>query len=111
MPHGNHERKQKMRMETTEPKRGSRAAFAIVAAAALLPSFADAYQFIISGDPVAASTADSRAVASTPIALESATATGESAASPLEARYRTWDESDGVALRSDKATGLQIFIR
>lgn len=69
----------------------------MLGAAALLPLHADTYQFIISGDPVAAATADSHSVAS--------------AATSLEARYRTWDESDGIALRSDKYRGLFIIVR
>ena len=36
----------------------------MLGAAALLPLHADTYQFIISGDPVAAATADSRSAAS-----------------------------------------------
>ena len=72
-------------------------AAAMCVAAALLPLHADTYQFIISGDPVAAATADSHSVAS--------------AATSLEARYRTWDESDGIALRSDKYRGLLIIVR
>jgi len=83
----------------------------ILGAAALLPLHADTYQFIISGDPVAAATADSHSVASAATSLETATRTDRSAASPLEARYRTWDESDGIALRSDKYHGLLIIIK
>ena len=72
-------------------------AAAMCIAAALLPLHADTYQFIISGDPVAAATADSHSVAS--------------AATSLETRYRTWDESDGIALRSDKYRGLLIIVK
>ncbi|MBQ4199041.1 MAG: hypothetical protein II649_04075 [Kiritimatiellae bacterium] len=83
----------------------------MLGAAALLPLHADTYQFIISGDPVAAATADSHAVASAATSLETATRSGGSAASALEARYRTWDESDGIALRSDEYRGMMIYIR
>ena len=69
----------------------------ILGAAALLPLHADTYQFIISGDPVAAATADSRSAAS--------------AATSLETRYRTWGESDGIALRSDKCLGFLLIVR
>lgn len=69
----------------------------MLGAAALLPLHADTYQFIISGDPVAAATADSHSVAS--------------AATSLETRYRTWDESDGIALRSDEYHGMMIIIK
>ena len=83
----------------------------MLGAAALLPLHADTYQFIISGDPVAAATADSHSVASAATSLETATRSGGSAASVLEARYRTWDESDGIALRSDKYRGLLIIVK
>jgi len=83
----------------------------MLGAAALLPLHADTYQFIISGDPAAAATADSHSVASTATSLETATRSGGSAASALEARYRTWDESDGIALRSDKYRGLLIIVK
>jgi len=88
-------------------------AFAAVALgeAALSPLHADTYQFIISGDPVAAATVDSCAVASSGTSLETATRSGGSAASALEARYRTWDESDGIALRSDTYRGLLLIVR
>jgi phage terminase large subunit-like protein len=36
---------------------------------------------------------------------------GKSAASSIEARYRTWDESDGIALRSDKYRATMIIFR
>ena len=77
-------------------------------AVALLPLHADTYQFIVSGYPAAN---ESYAAASAATSLETATRSGWSAASALEARYRTWDESDGIALRSDKYRGLMIIIR
>ena len=82
------------------------------AAVLLIPllALADAYQFIISGDPVAAATEDSHAVASAGISLETGMRTAPTAADSLEARYRTWYESDGTALRSDKARGIVIYI-
>ena len=84
---------------------------ALLGEAALSPLHADTYQFIISGDPVAAATVDSCAVASSGTSLETATRSGGSAASSLEARYRTWDESDGIALRSDKYRATMIIFR
>jgi len=88
-------------------------AVGIVFCAAAMPIavLADTYQFIIFGDPVAAATADSRSVASTATALVTATRSGGSAASPIEARFRTWDESDGIALRSDKYRATMIIFR
>ena len=85
----------------------------IGAAAMLLVSMealADAYQFIISGDPVAAATEGCRVVASSGTSLETGIFTTPTAADSLEARYRTWYESDGTALRSDKARGIVIYI-
>ena len=71
-------------------------AFCIALAAAALSAVADVYQFIISGDPVAAASEFSCASASSGTALE--------------ARYRTWDESDGIALRSTKFRGATTII-
>ena len=84
---------------------------AVATAAALMPSRADTYQFIISGDPIAAATVDSCAVASSATALVTGTYSASTAAAPLEARYRTWDESDGIALRSDKRRGFMLFVK
>ncbi len=86
----------------------------IGAAAAMLAaqmSSADDYQFIISGDPVAAASVGSKAVASPGTSLVTGTLTAPTGAVSLEARYRTWYESDGTALRSDKANGLILFIK
>ena len=91
---------------------GGRAAFiaAVLAfgGAALPTLHADTYQFIISGYPAA----NERYAGSSPAtSLATSTQSGAGAASPLEARYRTWDESDGVSLRSDKFRGLHIVFR
>ncbi|MBR2838326.1 MAG: hypothetical protein IKE55_06075 [Kiritimatiellae bacterium] len=72
---------------------------------------ADAYQFIISGDPVAAATEGCRVVASSGTSLETGRLATTTAADSLEARYRTWYESDGTALRSDRPRGMTICIR
>ena len=84
------------------------AAILALGEAALSPLHADTYQFIVSGYPAAN---ESYAAASSGTALATATRSGGSAASPIEARYRTWDESDGIALRSDKHWGFSIFVR
>jgi len=85
----------------------------IVGAAALslaLPVVtADAYQFIMSGDPntdAPASRAESGGVS-----LATGTLETRSDATALEARYRTFDESDGTNLRSGKWRGLCIIVR
>ena len=64
-------------------------------------------RFIISGYPAAN---ESYAAESAATSLETATRSEGSAASALEARYRTWDESDGIALRSDKYVGMMIIV-
>ena len=99
------------KMQTKRQNCGKLAAIVVVTAAALMPSRADTYQFIISGDPIAAATVDSCAVASSATALVTGTYSASTAAAPLEARYRTWDESDGIALRSDKRRGFMLFVK
>ncbi len=66
---------------------------------------------IISGDPVAAATEYSYSAASAATSLEVSTRAVPAAASSLEARYRTIDESDGIALRSDKYTYMIITFK
>lgn len=87
------------------------AALSAVALTAYSPLHADDYQYIISGDPVAAATVDSCAFASAATALNTGTLSTLAAAVPLEARYRTWYESDGIALRTDRRVGTVIVIR
>jgi hypothetical protein len=73
---------------------------------------ADDYQFIISGDPVSAATADSSSAVSPGNALVTDALTAVSASRSLEARFRSWCASIGRALRSDDwATGLMIILR
>lgn len=81
---------------------------AAVIVMAVLLSRADTYQFIVSGYPAAN---ESYAMASSGVSFLTATRRGRSAASPLEARYRTWDESDGIAFRSDKYRATMIIFR
>ena len=81
---------------------------ALLGEAALSPLHAGTYQFIVSGYPAVN---ESYAAASLGTALATATRSGGSAASSLEARYRTWDESDGIALRSDKYRATMIIFR
>ena len=70
------------------------AAILALGEAALSPLHADTYQFIVSGYPAA-----------------NKSYAAASSGTPIEARYRTWDESDGIALRSDKHWGFSIFVR
>ena len=86
----------------------------ICGAAAMLATLtlsADDYQFIISGDPIAASTAKRCESASVGTTLVTSARTSPTVANSLEARYRTFDPSVGVALRSDKFNGMIIFVR
>lgn len=78
--------------------------------AAPLTLSADDYRFIISGDPVAAATSNSCSVTSSSTSLMSGALSKLSAADSLEARYRTWRLSNGIALRSDKV-GMIIVVQ
>ena len=77
-----------------------------------LLSSADGKSCIISGDPVDAATANSHWAVSSGTSLETDALTAVSSSQSLEARFRTWCESIGKALRSDDwATGLMLIIR
>ena len=83
-------------------------AFAAVAVA-LLPLHADTYRFIISGYPAAN---ESYAAESAATSLETATRSEGSAASALEARYRTWFASGGIGLDSSELKlGMRIIFK
>ena len=88
-------------------------ALAAGAAAMLTPMMlsADDYQFIIRGDPVAAASANSCESASSGTALVTSTRTSPAAAASLEARYRTFDESVGIKLRTDSPKGMIISVK
>ena len=79
-----------------------------IALSAAQPAAADGYQYIVSGYPAAN---ESYAAASLGTALATATRVVSTTAQALEARYRTWDESDGIALRSDKYRATMIIFR
>ena len=88
----------------------------IIGAAAMLlmplVSSADDYQFIISGDPVAAATVGSCSATSSGKALVTDALTKASSSRPLEARFRTWLASLGKALRSNEwIIGTKIIFR
>ena len=70
------------------------------------------YTFWVSGAKAEdAATADSLAASSSATSLETATRSEKSASSSLEARFRTWLESLGRALRSDRFRGFFMRIR
>lgn len=87
-------------------RRRSLAAAVAVAAGAAIPAGAD-YQFIVSGYPAAN---ESYPAAFAPTSLVTATRSGKSVSSALEARCRTWDESNATSLRSDKYEGAFAII-
>ena len=72
---------------------------------------ADDYQFIISGDPVAAATVNSSESATPGTALVTSSRTTPMVAVSLEARYRTIEETGGIALRTDKYKGFTIILK
>ena len=78
------------------------------ALAAATPVRADGYQFIVSGYP-AANPSQSAVSSGTSLAVGALAST--SASADLEARARTTDDSDGIALRSDKYTAMIIIIK
>lgn len=98
-----------------EMKKGKAAVAALTAAMAAAPLAAangDEYQFIISGDPIAAETADCSSASSATAALTVGTLSdGFVCDSEFEARSRTTDESSARALRSDKFKGMIISFK
>ncbi|MBR2837363.1 MAG: hypothetical protein IKE55_01120 [Kiritimatiellae bacterium] len=80
--------------------------FALAASAALLAAADDPYQYIIAGYPVEN---PCRSAASGGMPMATGRFTRRSAESPLEARYRTVLESDGIRLVSTEFRGC-IFV-
>ena len=96
----------------TKKKAAVAALASAMAAAPLTAARGDGYQYIISGDPVAAETAGSSSASSAASSLTSGTlADGHVLASELEARYRTTGESAFTALRSDKFNAMIIIFK
>ena len=93
-------------------KAATAALTAAFAAAPLAAANGDGgYQFIISGDPVAAETVGSSSDSSAASALESGTlADGVVLESAFETRYCTWCDSPARSLRSDECRGAIIYI-
>ena len=94
-------------MQSTTLKKAA-ALMGATALAAATPVRADGYQFIVSGYP-AANPSQSAVSAGTPLTVGALAST--SASTDLEARARTCDDSDGIALRSDKYTAMIIIIK
>ncbi|MBR2839251.1 MAG: sigma-70 family RNA polymerase sigma factor [Kiritimatiellae bacterium] len=100
--------------ETTmsKTKATATALTAVLAAAPLAAESAGDYQFIISGDPVAAATEGSFSASSDACALAGGPlADGTVFAPELEGRYRTTGESPARRLRSDELRSFIITLR
>ncbi len=70
------------------------------------------YQFLISGNPETAASEDSNTASSTSVALCTGTLSAPAAvAISLEARFRTWLESLGTALKSTRFRGFFIDVK
>ena len=95
----------------TRKKAATAALSAAMAAAPLAAAYGDEYQFIISGDPVAAATAGSSSASSDEITLEAGALRVASAADDLEARSRTKGASSAILLDATKFCGMIITIR
>ena len=96
----------------TRKKAAAAALSAAIAVGPLAAANGDEYQFIISGDPVAAATEGSSSASSGTCALTGGPlADGTVFASSLEGRYRTMDDSPARKLRSDKFKTLMISFK
>lgn len=84
---------------------------AMLAVAPLAAANGDQYQFILSGDPVAAATVGNSSASSTAITLETGVFRVASAAADLEARSRSNGTSVAIALNAKKFLGLIMTIR
>ena len=73
---------------------------------------AEAYQFIISGDPVAAATVGRSSKGSAGNDLVTGVSSRPSIGESLEVRYRTWLGSDGINLEtSELKIGFRFILR
>ncbi len=84
---------------------------AALASAALAAGAADAPSCIKSGDPAANAIAGSHTVASAGAALVTGSPAAVGSPCALEARYRTRDESAGVALDATKLSAFLMILR
>ena len=85
------------------------AAMALALAAAPPSATADAYQFIVSGNPEYDPPAS--VLASGGTSLAGGPLSNRSAAQALEARYRTSRASSGTCLLSTPASGLMLLVK
>jgi len=99
--------------ETTMTRRKAAAAAltAAMAAAPLAAANGDEYQFIVSGDPVAAATVGSSSASSDEITLETGALRVAGAADDLEARSRSKGASVAIALNATKFRTFIMTVR
>lgn len=95
----------------TNKRRGLAAVLGFAAFAAVLPSVADDYQFIVSGDPVAAATADTSSCATEGVALLTGTLTASVMSPEFDIRSWTLFETLGVKLNTWPLRGGLFIIR
>lgn len=73
---------------------------------------AEEYQFIVSGDPVAAATENCSSMSSQGTGMATGALSVPSVASALESRYRTWFCSESVDLDSSELhIGLRFILK
>jgi len=104
-----HETNQGDSKSMTRRKAAAAALTAAMAAASLVRANGDEYQFIVSGELVAATEGCSSDSSSTTSLESGPLADGFVYGDELEARYRTMGESDTCSLRSDKAGFIISF--
>lgn len=79
--------------------------------AAYLPLHADGYQYIISGDPIAAATAGTSSLASSGTSFVTSTFKKAAVAPGIESRILTWFSSVGVNIDPDKILGFKLIFK
>ena len=95
----------------TKRKAAAAALTAAMAAAPLAAANGDEYQFIISGDPIAAATVGSSSASSDEITLETGALRVAGAADDLEARSRSKGASVAIALNATKFRTFIMTVR
>ena len=87
----------------------------IISAAAILlvplVALADAYQFIISGDPIAAATEGTSSAASSGMSFATGALKKTAVAPRIESRILTWFASIGVDIDPDKQLGFLLICK
>jgi hypothetical protein len=68
------------------------------------------YQYLVSGDPEAAATEKSSPLQSVGVSFATGTISTPTSAISVEARYRTWLESEGTDVDSTKFYGSVIIV-